>query len=431
MSYAADADATAGPLPEPAAAAEPEASAVPVPLSRNSGFRMLWIGQVLSDTGTRAAFIAYPLLILDLTRSPAIAGAVGTVSLVVQLVFGLPGGALSDRMDRRLTMIGCDAIRAVVLGTLAVLVLLHVVTWPIVLAVAVIDSAANVLFDPAATAALPGIVANEQLEQAWIATEARSYAANLAGPAVGGFLFGLGSSIPFIGDALSYLVSVGTVSRIRGRFRPERSGERKSLGHEVLDGLRMFWHHRLLRALMFQAPLINFAFTGVLFTITLALRKHGTSATVIGLAQAGIAVGGLAGAVLAMKFQGRLRLSQLVIGMTMIATVLFAAGGLLLPSTLVAIPVAITFMLAPTTNAALFAAALRVTPEEMRGRLTSTAIMIASALAALAPLTAGLMVQHFSGRWAMLTFAVAVGFAAILAVTLRGLNDTELVAAPG
>jgi MFS family permease len=71
-----------------------------VPLRRNSGFRMLWIGQVLSDTGTNAALIAYPLLILALTHSAVIAGVVGTVRLVVQLVLGLPGGALSDRFDR-------------------------------------------------------------------------------------------------------------------------------------------------------------------------------------------------------------------------------------------------------------------------------------------------------------------------------------------
>src|SRR5690242_12951708 len=125
---------------------------------------MLWIGQVLSDTGTEAALIAYPLLILTLTHSAAIAGAVGTVRLAVQLVLGLPGGALSDRFDRRLTMIACDMIRAAALGLLTALVVAHLVSWPVVLAVSVVDGAANVLFDPSANAALPGIVADEQLE---------------------------------------------------------------------------------------------------------------------------------------------------------------------------------------------------------------------------------------------------------------------------
>jgi MFS family permease len=173
-----------------------------VPLRRNRGFRLPWTGQVLSDTGSEAALIAYPLLILALTHSAAVAGAVGTVTLLVQLAIGLPGGALSDRLDRRRTMIGCDAVRAVALAALGALVLLHLVSWPVVLVVAIVDRGLGVLFDPAATAALPGIVADGQLEEAWAATEARSYAANLAGPALGGVLFGLGAAVPFLGDAV-------------------------------------------------------------------------------------------------------------------------------------------------------------------------------------------------------------------------------------
>ena len=397
----------------------------PVPLRRNSGFRMLWIGQVLSDTGTNAAFIAYPLLILALTGSPAIAGVVGTARLAARLVLGLPGGALSDRLDRRLTMIACDVVRAIVLALLAALLLLHLATWPVVLAVAVVDGAADVLFNPAATAALPAIVADEQLEQAWVATEARTYAASLAGPALGGALFALGRTLPFIADAASYLASVLTVRRIRGRFRPERTSSRASLLREAADGLRAVWQQPLLRAVVIQAPLINFAFNGAIFAITVAPRQYGTAPGVIGLVQGGIAAGGLGGALVASRLQGRLSLSQLVVVMTVAATVLFAAGAAALPSPLVAVPVAVSLMLAPTGNAALFAATLRAAPEDMIGRVNSTVLLAATALAALSPLTAGLLVEHLSGRWALLAFAAVTAAAAVLAIVLPGLRNAE------
>jgi len=400
-------------------------AAAPVPLRRNAGFRMLWVGQVVSDTGTSAALIAYPLLILALTRSAALAGVVGTVRLVVQIVIGLPGGALSDRFDRRLVMIACDSVRAAVLALLAVLVLVHLVSWPVVMAVSLVDGGANVLFDPSASAALPVIVHDSQLEQAYAATEARSYAASLAGPGLGGFLFGLGNSVPFVGDALSYLFSAGTVSRIRGRFRPERSGERKSLRHEIADGLRLVWRSPLLRAVVLLAPLINFAFNGVIFTITVALRQHGIAPGTIGLAQAGIAVGGLLGAVIAPRLQGRLPLWQLVIVMTVSATALFIVAALVLPSPLVALPVAMTLVLAPAANAALFAEMLRIAPEDMRGRVTSTVIMAATGLAALSPLTAGLLLQDVSGRWAVGAFAATIGAAAIMCIALPWLREAE------
>ena len=94
-----------------------------------------------------------------------------------------------------------------------------------------------------------------------------------------------------------------------------------------------------------------------------------------------------------------------------VATAFFAVAALLLPSPLVAVPMAITLLLAPTANAALFAAMLRTTPEDMRGRVNNTVILAATGLAALAPLTAGLLVQHFSGRWALAVFAAAIGAA--------------------
>jgi MFS family permease len=280
-----------------------------VPLRRNAGFRMLWIGQLLSGTGSEIGLLAYPLLILALTHSAVLAGLVGTARAITVLCLQLPAGALADRFDRRLTMITCDAMRAVLLALLGILIAVHLASWPVVLIVSMIEGGAGTIFDPSASAALPIIVADGQLEEAWAATEARTYSAGLAGPALGGALFGLGRAVPFLADAVSYAVSLGTVSRIRGRFRPQQTAGRKALWREVADGLRLVWQVPILRAVVITAPLVNFAFTGVFFTITLALRQHGTSTAVIGLVQAAVMVGGLLGAVVAPRLQGRMRLS--------------------------------------------------------------------------------------------------------------------------
>ncbi|MGD0607167.1 MAG: MFS transporter [Streptosporangiaceae bacterium] len=406
--------------------------AAAVPLRRNSGFRMLWIGQLLSDTGTDIGMLAYPLLILALTHSVVLAGVVGTARAITQLCLQLPAGALSDRFDRRLTMISCDAIRAVLMGLLGTMIMLHLASWPVVLAVSLVEGGAGTIFDPAATAALPQIVPDGQLEQAWAATEARTYGASLAGPALGGVLFGLGRAIPFLADAISYGVSFGTGTRIRGRFRPEKAAERKALWREIADGLQLVWRVPILRAVMLQAPLVNFSFTGVIFTITLALRQHGTSTAVIGLVQAAIAAGGLFGAIVAPRLQGRMRLGTLAMVITLAGALLFGAAALLIPSPLVALPVAISLMLAPAVNAALFAVMLRSTPESMRGRATSTVVMVATALATLSPLIAGLLAQHLSGAWAVGVFAATMAAAAVLCLILPGLRHPESPAAvPG
>jgi MFS family permease len=395
------------------------------PLRRNKGFQMLWIGQLLSDTGGRIGGLAYPLLILALTHSAVLAGAVGTTQAITVLCLQLPAGALSDRLDRRLTMIICDIVRAAALTVLTVLILAHLASWPVVMVVGVIAGGAGALFTPAATAALPGIVPDGQLEEAFAATEARTYAASLAGPALGGVLFGLGRAVPFLADAVSYVISFGTVNRIRGRFRPENAAGRKALSGEVADGLRLVWQVPILRAVAIQTPLANFSFTGVIFTITVALRQHGTSTAVIGLVQAAIAVGGLAGAVVAPRLQGRVRLATLAAAITLAGAVAFGAAALLIPSPLVAAPVALWLLLAPAANAALFAVTLRNAPQDMHGRVINTMLMAATALATLAPLIAGLLVQHTSGARAIGTFAAAMAMAAALCLILPGLREAE------
>jgi MFS family permease len=403
-----------------------------VPLRRNEGFRMLWIGQLLSGTGTQIGMLAYPLLILALTHSAVLAGAAGTARAITLLCLQLPAGALADRFDRRLTMIICDSVRAVLLAVLGLLIVVQLASWPVVLIVSLIEGGAGAIFDPAAAAALPGIVPDGQLERAWAATEARTFGAALAGPALGGVLFWLGRAVPFLADAVSYAASFGTVSRIRGRFRPENAAGRKALWREVADGLRLVWRVPILRAVVITAPLVNFAFTGVIFTITLALRQHGTSTAVIGLVQAAIAAGGLLGAVVAPRLQGRMRIGTLATAITLAGALLFGAAALLIPSPLVAAPVAMALLLAPAANAALFAVMLRSAPEEMRGRVTNTMLMVATALASLAPLIAGLLVQHVSGAWAAGVFAATTAIAAVLCLILPGLRQAESpAAAPG
>ena len=396
------------------------------PLRQNRNFRLLWVGQVLSDLGSQFGALAYPLLILALTHSPVIAGVVGTVTSVVAFAVRLPAGALADRIDRRKTMIVVDGARTVVLLALAVAVAMHAIVWPVVLVVAVVDGIGDTLFTPASTAALPDIVEDAQLEGAWAATEARQFAASLGGPALGGILFGIGRAVPFIGDTISYGVSMLTSSAMKGSFHSTQDKEsRKGLWHEAFEGIRVIWHHALLRAVVVQAPLINFAFAGVIFTVTLSLQHHGTSASVIGLTQSAIMVGGLLGAIAAPKFQGRFSLTQLVVALTAGGAILFGVAAVLAPSPLMAIPIAIPFFLSPVTNAALFGAMLRETPADMRGRVNNALLQMATGLAAFSPLVAGLLVAHTSPHWAMGAFAVALSVSAILAITLKGLRNAE------
>lgn len=141
--------------------------------------------------------------------------------------------------------------------------------------------------------------------------------------------------------------------------------------------------------------------------------------------QAAIAAGGLLGAVVAPQMQGRMRLRTLVALISLAGALLLGTAALLILSPLVAVPVAVSLMLAPAANAALMAGMLRRTPEGMRGRASNTMTVVATALAAPAPLLAGLLVQHASGAWAMGAFAATMAVAAALCLILTGLWKTH------
>ena len=85
-----------------------ETAAHPTPLWRNRDYLLLWGGQAVSSVGGSASTLAFPLLILSVTQSPAQAGFAGALRSLAYLLLGLPAGALIDRWDRKRTMILCD-----------------------------------------------------------------------------------------------------------------------------------------------------------------------------------------------------------------------------------------------------------------------------------------------------------------------------------
>src|ERR1017187_2086662 len=125
------------------------------PLRRNRDFMLLWCGQVVSTVGMRVSALAYPLLVLSLTGSPLLAGLTGFAQTLPFLLLYLPAGALIDRLDRKRTMLVADAVRAVVLGSVALALTLGWLTPAWILAAVFLDGGCFVFFRVSALGALP------------------------------------------------------------------------------------------------------------------------------------------------------------------------------------------------------------------------------------------------------------------------------------
>jgi MFS family permease len=397
----------------------------PVKLWRNREFNLLWISQSLSDLGNAISSLAVPLLVLELTHSPVQAGLVGTVGLVVMLLCRLPAGVLADRLDRRRLMLTCDAIRLVAYLVLGFVVLDGMASIAAVTAVVVVASACNAFFGTAEHSSLRNIVAPSQLPAAVARNEARSYGTGLVGPPLGGLLYGLGQSLPFFGDALTFLASLVGVALVHRPLQQPRAGKPAGNASALAEGFRFVFRNPFLRAVLLIAAPLNLAISGIIFTIIVTLQRHQTPPAVIGTVETVVAVGGLLGALVAPALQQRLPLPSLIRGICWAAAGFMAISALLTSSVLAAVPVAIAVFLGPASNAALFGHQAAITPDRLQGRVVSVVIVVATSAAAVAPLLAGVLIAAFGSPVAILAFSAAVGGSAIAATLSRGIRSME------
>ncbi len=136
------------------------------PLWRRRNYLTLWGGKLVSATGSQMTQIAFPLLVLALTQSAAIAGLAGALRMLPYLLLSLPAGALADRWDRRRVMLLCDSGRALALGSIPLALLLGHLSVLHICLVAVVEGTLFVFFDIAEVAVLPGIVTQEEMPAA-------------------------------------------------------------------------------------------------------------------------------------------------------------------------------------------------------------------------------------------------------------------------
>ncbi|MEQ4724229.1 MFS transporter [Nonomuraea sp. B19D2] len=391
-------------------------------LWRNREFNLLWTSQSLADLGDGVASLALALLVLVETGSPVQAGMVGTITQVARLALRLPAGVLVDRLDRRHVMVCCGMLRLAVFAVLSVAVLSGRAGLVLILVVAAVDAAGGALSGTAEDASIRSIVPIAQLPTAVARNEARSYGASLAGPPLGGLLFGVAHAVPFLANAISSLVSVVLVLFIRKPLQAQREEEPQAYGAALAEGVRFVLSHPFLRALMFIAAPLNFAIGGVLFAVIVALQRNGTPPAVIGLAETIVAVGGLLGAFVAPALQRRLGLAALARLICWTAAALLASVALLTSSIAAAVPLGLAVFLGPACNAALFGFQAAITPDRLQGRVSSVIMVAATSMAAVAPVLAGAIVATWGPATAILFFAAVVVGSALLATFGSGIR---------
>ncbi|MBS2535226.1 MFS transporter [Catenulispora sp. NF23] len=354
-------------------------------LWRHRDFLLLWGGQSVSEIGSSVTVLALPLAaVVLLDASTFQVGLLTAMSTVPFLLVALPAGALVDRAAKHRLMMWCDLGRLLLMASvpLATLPGLHL-TYAHLLIVALLAGVLTVFFDVAYQSYLPVLLERDDLMDGNGKLGTTQSFAQFAGPALGGVLIGaLGAARALIADAASYGLSALSLSLIRTpeptphpSAVPAQNVERR-IRDDIKEGLHFVVRHPILRKVVGCTGTSNL-FNSMLMAVeipfmvrVLHLRPAG-----VGLVLTLVAVGGMAGGILARPLADRfgsariIWLAPLVLGLPAFLAPLATPGwGVLF------YPAGLAFfgMMAVVYNVAQVSYRQAITPHDLLGRMNAS-----------------------------------------------------------
>ncbi|WP_406046905.1 MFS transporter [Kribbella sp. NBC_00889] len=282
-------------------------------------FRKLWIGQLVSASGSAITTVALPLVaVVTLQASALQMGLLSALSIAPHLVFGLPAGVWVDRWPLRRILIVTDLGRALLLGTIPLAAATDSLRIEQLYVVAVLTGVLTLLSDTASLTMLPSLVPREDLMRANSAALLNLNLASTTGPSVAGFLVQLVTA-PFaiLVDAASYLVAATASYLIREPVRASAAHTRARL----TTGLRAIFSDRILTSLTLSATTAALAgaMQGPLVVLYLVRELH-WSPGFVGVALTAFGVAAVAGTFVATAWCSRVGIGPAYISGVLLAS---------------------------------------------------------------------------------------------------------------
>ncbi|HTR92689.1 MAG TPA: MFS transporter [Trebonia sp.] len=251
------------------------------PLRESPGFRAMFTSRTVAFLGSQAGEVAILVQAQRLTGSPLVVGTLGLAELVPLIVFGLYGGVLADRFDRRKLMVWCEPGLAACAGLLLVNSLLpHPPLWPLYVVAALMMAIAS-LQRPAFEAATPRLVPLEKMTQASAVMSLSTNASVLIGSSLGGALAAApGPWLVYGLNVAGYVISFVMLRRLPALppvppgTDADQGAERAPALREILVGLRYAISRRdLLGSYLADLSAMIFAYPNAMLPF-LAVELH-------------------------------------------------------------------------------------------------------------------------------------------------------------
>jgi MFS family permease len=364
------------------------------PVRESRDFRLLALGQVASGLGTQAALVALPYQIFVESRSPALVGLLGAFELGPMIVVSLVGGAVADRLDRRRLLAVAQLCVITIAGLLCAISLIgHPPVWLILILGGVL-AGGSALDNLSRGAIIPNVLGPEWLRSGLAFNYGVSQAASIVGPAVGGLLIGpIGVAGVYAFDAASVIGMLAAALAIPPQPPIPLAGaaEHPPVRKSIAEGLRfVVSNNALAGSFAIDLSAMAFGMPRALFAV-LSLTVYHAGASGTGLLYAAVAAGGTLSVFTSGWVAAANRLGRILIVVVIMWGVSIIGAGLV-RSIIPAIALLAAAGWADGISAVCRSTISQsVTPDHMRGRMSSVFSLVVTSGPRLGDIESGLV----------------------------------------
>lgn len=268
--------------------------------------RLAW-SNLAAQSAEQIALAAAPIVaVLLLGVGEGQTGLLQTALTLPFILFAIPAGLLTDRISRRWLMASAEALRAIALVAILVLIWFKLLTLSLLALAGFVAVCGTVVYSVAAPALVPSLVSASSLPAANARIELARTIAFASGPALGGVLVGWVGAAPAFGFAA--VLSTLAVVLLSGIYEPARApAPRRHPLQEIKEGAAFVFHHALLRPVFLTQFIFNTAsFLLLAVFVPYAVHRLGLSAAGVGTTLAMYGVGMVVGALSATRVMQRL-----------------------------------------------------------------------------------------------------------------------------
>jgi MFS family permease len=381
-------------------------------------FRLLWVGQIVSLTGSQMQFVAINWHVYMLTKSPLALGGLGLVRILPIMLCSLIAGVIADAVDRKRLMLVTQVVMLATAALLAIVTALGLQSLWIIYALTAIGSATLAFDNPARQALLPSLLPLNVFPNGVSLMSTAIHTSMVVGPAISGLLLGMyGAPLIYTINALSFLAIIFALLSMQASGRVIRSeGQISRVNLDALrEGLRFVWRTPII----VQTMTIDFIATFFASSTTLlpifAVDILRVGPQGLGFLSAAPALGSITASLAMSRLdilpkQGATMLSAIAIYGA--ATVGFGLSRWFWPSFAMLVVVG-----SADTVSTVLRQTIRqlVTPDYLRGRMTSVNMIFFVGGPQLGEFEAGTVAALIGAQLSVVTGGIACIVAAVLA----------------